>query len=370
MKIELERYTSGRSALEDLCSAISRLERKRRDGACVEDLVSLAELLLLRGDLLGCIADHDLAEAAAEEAIESFPGDGAAILTRARICARFHQVGQSEVLLDLAMVAGCSRQQIQGARAALLQATGQFWDALELRDRLARERPNLETLGALATLSAEMGQFALAEMLYAQAIKADDGIVPLRCAQLLYAWARAAMRQGDLARADELLVHLEIVLPWHMPGRAGRAEIALARGDLDGAAALIESPLEASDDPAYVALNAQILAARGEDTEAANEAQRAAAVYDALLERRPEAYVDEAAKFFMGVGNRPLRAVELAAKNLALRDTPCARALLSKARRAAVARTAGRTVQTFRSRAASLKTDRAPTLCRPSTSHG
>jgi hypothetical protein len=31
-----------------------------------------------------------------------------------------------------------------------------------------------------------------------------------------------------------------------------------------------------------------------------------------LLARRPEAYADHAAAFFMGVGNRPQRALELA----------------------------------------------------------
>ena len=48
-----------------------------------------------------------------------------------------------------------------------------------------------------------------------------------------------------------------------------------------------------------------------------------------LLARRPEAYADHAARFFMGIGNRPQRALALAAKNWALRDTPRSRNLLS-----------------------------------------
>ena len=55
---------------------------------------------------------------------------------------------------------------------------------------------------------------------------------------------------------------------------------------------------------------AEILAARG-DSKAASEAEHAAAEYELLLARRPEAYADHAAAFFMGVGNRPERAVEL-----------------------------------------------------------
>jgi tetratricopeptide (TPR) repeat protein len=347
MKLEPARYTSRRMSLADFCSSISRLERRRREVACLEDLVALAELLLLRGDLLGCIADHDLAEAAAEEAGASFPTAATANLIRARVAARFHRFKESHALLDLAMVTGGSRRQIMSTRAALLQSTGKFWEALELRDRLAREHHGIETLGALATLSVEMGQFALAEMLYAEALNADDGVSPLPCAQLLYEWGVGAMRHGDLDRAEDIFVQLEAVLPWHIPGRGRRAEIALARDQVETAAALIESPLEASDDPEYLALHAEILAARGEHAEAAHESQRAAAAYESLLARRPEAYADRAAAFFMGAGNQPLLAVELAAKNRSLRDSPCSRALLSKARRAAAARRARWTVPTI-----------------------
>jgi hypothetical protein len=49
------------------------------------------------------------------------------------------------------------------------------------------------------------------------------------------------------------------------------------------------------------------------------------------LARRPEAYADHAAAFFIGVGNRPQRAVELALANRKLRDTPRSRSLLAKA---------------------------------------
>jgi hypothetical protein len=90
--------------------------------------------------------------------------------------------------------------------------------------------------------------------------------------------------------------------------------------------------LETSDDPEYRAIYAEILAARG-DSRAAGQADRAAAAYELLLARRPEAYADHAAAFFMGVGNRPQRAVELALANWKLRNTPRSRRLLTNALR-------------------------------------
>jgi hypothetical protein len=62
-------------------------------------------------------------------------------------------------------------------------------------------------------------------------------------------------------------------------------------------------------------------------------AERAAASYQLLLAKRPEAYADHVAAFFMGIGNRPQLAVELARKNSKLRDTPRSRRLLASALR-------------------------------------
>ena len=115
------------------------------------------------------------------------------------------------------------------------------------------------------------------------------------------------MRRGDLDRAEAVFAELDAILPAHVPARGHRAEVALARGRLDIALALVAPLLEASDDPEYRAVYAEILAARGERDAAAREAQRAAAAYERLLARRPEAYADHAAAFFLGIGNRPQR---------------------------------------------------------------
>ena len=131
------------------------------------------------------------------------------------------------------------------------------------------------------------------------------GVSPLPCGQLLFEWGVSAMRRGDLDRAEAIFVELDAILPAHVPGRGHRAEVALARGQLDVAAALITPLLETSDDPEYRAIHAEILAARGEREAALREAERAAAAYELLLARRPEAYADHAAAFFMGIGNRP-----------------------------------------------------------------
>lgn len=293
-------------------------------------MLALAKLLFLRGDLLGSIADHDRGESIATEAIDMTPDCARALYVRAQIAGRFHCFAKAKVLLAHALVAGYSIQEIQGERAALLQATGHYNEALVLREGLAKRDPRIDTLASLATLLAEMGQWGRAETCYAAALDADQGVSPFPCGQLLFEWGVSSMRRGDLDKAEAVFAALDAILPAHVPGRGHRAEVAFARGKLDVAEELVAPLLEASDDPGYRALYAEILAARG-DGRSARHAELAAEEYERLLARRLEAYADHAADFFIGIGNRPKRALELALINLKIRDTPRSRKLLAKA---------------------------------------
>ncbi|MGO8123139.1 tetratricopeptide repeat protein [Rhizobium ruizarguesonis] len=330
MMIDRGRYTSGRIALANLSTSIDGLERERAASASFESLLTLAKLFFLRGDLLGSVADHDRGDSIATEAIDMSPDCARALYVRAQIAGRFHCFTKAKGLLAQALVAGYPRQEIEAERAALLQATGYYNEALVLRERLAKRNPRIDTLASLATLLAEMDQWGRAETCYLAALNADDGVSPFPCGQLLFEWGVSSMRRGDLDRAERIFAALDAVLPAHVPGRGHRAEVAFAQGKLDVAEALVAPLLEASDDPEYRALYAEILAVRG-DGRSARHAELAAEAYERLLARRPEAYADHAAAFFMGVGNRPKRALELALVNLELRDTPRSRKLLAKA---------------------------------------
>jgi tetratricopeptide (TPR) repeat protein len=322
------RYTSGRIAIANLSASIDSLELRRAEGANVDSLLALSRLLFLRGDVLGRIADHDRAEFIAIEAIRMSPATARALYIRGQLAGRFHRFEEANTLLDQALEGGHPRREIDLERAALLQAIGGYADALALREKLAKHDPGIHTLGALASLLAEMGRWKAAEASYTAAIEADPGLSPLPCSQLLFEWAVSAMRKGDLERAELILAQLDAILPAHVPGRGHRAEVALARGQLNFAMTLIMPLIEASDDPEYRGIYAEILAGRG-DSKAVSEAERTAAAYEVLLARRAEAYADHAAAFFMGIGNRPQRALALA--NRKLRDTFRSRKLLAKA---------------------------------------
>jgi len=333
--IEPGRYTSGRIAVANLSASIEALEQRRVVGASFEDLLALSNLLFLRGDLLGRIAGHDRAERVATEALGASSDAGSALYLRARLAGRFHRFREAGALLEAARAAGYPDREVDVERAGLLQATGRYAEALALRERLAQDDPGIHTLGALASLLAEMDEWAAAESSWVAALEADTSVSPFPCAQLLFEWGVSAMRRAEHDRAEALLGELAAILPQHMPGRGHRAEVALARGQLDVALALIGPLVELSDDPQYRATYAEILAALGERAAALREADRASGAYELLLARRPEAYADHAAAFFMGIGNRPQRAIDLALANWKLRNTPRSRSLLARALRGA-----------------------------------
>jgi tetratricopeptide (TPR) repeat protein len=337
--IDRGRYTSGRIAVANLSAAIDSLDRGRGAATGYADLLPLSTLLFLRGDLLGRIADHDRASQVAAEAVERSPDRASGLFIRARLAGRFHRFPEAGALLDRALAAGHPEREVDGERAALLQGTGRYAEALRLRERMAQDDPRIDTLGGLASLLAEMDQWAAAESCWLAALEGDTGVSPLPAGQLLFEWGVSAMRRGELGLAEARLGELDTILPQHVPGRGHRAEVALGRGKLDLALALAAPLVDASDDPEYRATYAEILAARGEHEAAARETEHAEAAYELLLARRPEAYADHAAAFFLGIGARPERAAELALLNWSLRDTPRSRRLLAKAREAAAERT-------------------------------
>jgi hypothetical protein len=86
-----------------------------------------------------------------------------------------------------------------------------------------------------------------------------------------------------------------------------------------------------SDDPDYAAQLARICAHAGYPDDARYWRQHAAERYDELIALHPEAFADHAADFWLGAGAAPEKALRLARMNFAIRKTPRARALLSRA---------------------------------------
>ena len=162
--IEPGRYTSGRIAVANLSASIEALEHRRVEGASFEDLFALSKLLFLRGDLLGRIADHDRAERIAAEAVGVSPDVAKRALHPGPPRGAIPPLRRGgRAARSCASPPGIPDREVDAERAGLLQATGRYPEALALRERMAKEDPGMHTLGALASLLAEMDRWAAAE---------------------------------------------------------------------------------------------------------------------------------------------------------------------------------------------------------------
>ena len=278
-------------------------------------MAPLVDLLLLRGQVLGRIADYERAAALAEALVRDASDDSGAWLARARTQATFHRFPEALADLDEAGRRWADRAVLDAERAAILQAVGCYAEALVLRRAAAHARPDLTTLGALAVLQAERGLIAEAEALFTHARRRYRGVSPFPVAELDFRRGHMWLRQDVPAAARRWFDAAVRRVPAHAPAIGHLAELDAAMGDRASAIARLRPLMVSSDDPEYGAVLAGVLSRAGRPLEAERWRSVAAARYDELVARHPEAFVDHAAEFWLTVGGDLHRWNQLAEQN-------------------------------------------------------
>ena len=250
--IAVGRYTSGRIAVANLSSSIESLELRRVEGATFEELVELSKCCFFAATCSVVSRTMTAPKASPTRLLQSSPDTARALYIRARLAERFHRFQEAHALLDEALAAGHPEHEIDITRAALFQATGKYSAALVLRERLANDDRGIQTLGALASLLAEMGQWAAAESCYAAALDEDDHVSPLPCGQLLFEFGVSAMRRGDLRPCGAALRGARRN---SADARSGRADIAQrSRSRADSWTSLQRSSHRYSNSPTILSI--------------------------------------------------------------------------------------------------------------------
>jgi tetratricopeptide (TPR) repeat protein len=275
--------TNGTIAVANLHAQIDGLAvQSRRDGAeqaattmAVPARVQLIDLLTLRGDVLGRIADYELAAELAECLVRDAPDDGTAWLTRAKTRATFHRFAMALDDLDAAGRNGLGPAVMDTKRTATLQAAGSHADAL--------------------VLCAD--EVTAAEHLFTQARRRDQDISPFPIATLDYRRGLMWHRQGDLAAARAWFDAAQRRVPAYAPAQGRLAQIEAALGAHEAAIDRLHSLACSSDDPQYAASLAHVLSGTGRHREARTWRFRAAARYTELTQRHPGVFAHHAAGF-------------------------------------------------------------------------
>jgi tetratricopeptide (TPR) repeat protein len=325
------RTTDGTIALSNLEAQVDGLERAIREELTSHPWAQLIDLLTLRAQIIGRIADYERAAALAEQRVHEAPADGFAFLARARTRASLHRFDEALADLDTAARLGLSDHELEAERAAVLQAVGLYDEAMTLRRRVAERHGDFEGLAGLASLHAELGEIAIAERLFDECYKCFRGVSPFPIAQLEFQRGHMWFAHGDLDVAYQWFDRAWRRLPAYAQAEGHLAEVEYELCDRDGAIARLRRLAFSADDPDYAAQLARMLVETGLRDEADKWRKHAQERYEQLVARHPAAFADHAAEFWLSVGDDPPRALSLAELNLKVRRTPKARALFSRA---------------------------------------
>jgi tetratricopeptide (TPR) repeat protein len=320
--------TNGMIALRNLDAQIAEVAL---GNPTADAQIALIELITLHGQILGHVADYELAEENAEWLVQNEPANKAALVARARKRSTFHRFPDALEDLAAAERLGPNDEMINSERAAIFQALGQYDEALAIRQKAATLRPSFETLGALAGQRAERGEIEAAERLYLKSRDRFHGVSPFPLALLDFQFGLMFMNDDRLEDARTWFDAARRRVPAYAAARGHLAEVEGELDEIDTAISRLYPMAESSDDPDYAGQLARILGDAGRIDESRHWREQAAAQYDRLVERHPEAFADHAAEFWLGVGGDPTKAVRLARRNFEVRKTPRAERLLSRA---------------------------------------
>jgi tetratricopeptide (TPR) repeat protein len=305
----------------------------------------LIGLLMTRAQFLGQLSDYDRALELAEAVGRDGPDDPAALVTRARVRERLHLFADALTDLEAAAARGAPETSIETLRAAIFSAIGREDEAARLLARHNAAYPDVYSLGAEAIATARAGDMARADALFSEARAAYRDVSPFPPAWLDFQQGRVWHDRGDLARARPFYEAARVRVPEYAAATAHLAEVEATAGP-EGharAIALLRAVVATSDDPEYSGDLSQFLASDGREPQEAARLRAVAELgYDRLLALHREAFLDHAARFWLGPGGDPQRAAGLAEENAALRPTSEARALLASARAASAQVSAAR----------------------------
>ncbi len=290
----------------------------------LHDDVGVEELLLVRSRFLG---DYDALERASSLGERRF-ASGRELLLRARTRSAVHRFADALADVDAAAQEGAESDEVVSLRASILLATGHAAEEVPLLEEELRHHPGYVSRTALAGAYAALGRLADADRLYVKALGDLDTTLPFP-----YAWiyfARGLMwgeQGGDRARAEALYAQAIKYLPEFVTANVHLAELEIARGDIQSAAARLERIARSSNEPEAVALLGVLHIRKGDTMRGAREVAQARQRYESLLARNPLAFADHAGEFYLGPGADAERAWTLAQQNLANRQTERAAAL-------------------------------------------
>jgi len=288
----------------------------------------VAELIVeqeqLTAQYIGDLRAYDRLEALVQTLADLEFDAGRRALITAHVACSTHRFADARTALALAAANGVEQEEIERLTLTIDQATGSQLDqVLAARRERAVKPHNWGERVPLGALLADLGEFDEADRTYQQALQEYPDVSPFPlawvCFQLGVLWGESVPIPQENRAAQWYQTALDY-LPCYVKARVHLSEIYLNLGQYEAAQALL-MPVLTSGDPEVSWRLADLMTACGKHTEAESYLHAAEAGFEGLLQKHLLAFADHGAEFYVGSGNNPKKAFELAKANLANRPT-------------------------------------------------
>ena len=284
-------------------------------------------LLLVRAMYRGRVEDYQEALQLSAAWVASAPDDHDAWETRTQVLTGVHDFAEARLALEHVRKLSIANDDTWNALEISIDEAGGPRDrSRPARAQAAKRYASTLNLTSYAGTLALDGQFDDAIALVAPAAKALRDNSPEILAWCLFQWGRLYEQKGDMASARAFFQAAHDRLPGYVEANAHLALTLIATGDSTRAKTVVTAALAGERHPSLLELAAQLGLGSVDDARAA---------WERYVGALPKAFADHAARFYLGVGHDPKRALELAGVNLANREVPEARELVVQAALAA-----------------------------------
>jgi hypothetical protein len=299
--------TNGPAMLSALSADVDK--RLAENPSSPEEREVLIDKLLDRAEFMGRASDL----VKADELIAKWGPN--AHFARAKVFAATMRFEEATKELDQAQ--SSPKAQTNALRYRILVGHGEYDEALAMQPAPIEAQDAL-TLANAGFLAQKMSKKDAGRKLVTLSMqKAEEADQALAYAWICFQQGMIHALAGDDVSAESWFGSAANTLPAY-----AHAAVHLAPSQTPQAAdkALAELA-KTSDDPELPAARAAVFERLKRDADAKAANAEAAKGYDALLQKLPAAFADHAARFFLGAGNNPKRALELARANAKARPT-------------------------------------------------
>jgi FimV-like protein len=337
--VELPNATNGELYISNLEGALDHawyIHHKYPERPGINDLILDGESI--RTQFFGDYSAFDRLAQLAATLLTQKPHLAATHLFIAQVNAGRHLFLAARSNLIQAEILGADITAVARIKLSINQALGEDLDnVLEQRLHLAKTTHAIGDFVTLGALYADLSRYDEANDSYIEALSSYTDLSPLglawACFQLGFLWGENA-DQPDIEKAAYWYSQAINYLPSYTHATVHLAEIYLDSGEYDKARKLLSSVIE-SGDPEVRWRMSELLVKQNNDEAALKELAVSRHMYEDLLSRHELAFADHAAEFYLGSGNNPQRALQLALANLKNRSTSRAYELAIDASKAA-----------------------------------